>query len=96
MPTLAEVKKALRIDNSFSDTIIQQTMDSGQAALFSTIGYNADMEKPNTSDATKFNRLLKTYVTEYVRSLYFQVDNSKLLDAIQSQMETLVEEPADE
>lgn len=96
MPTLAEVKKALRIDNSFSDTIIQQTMDSGQAALFSTIGYNADLEEPNISDDTKFNRLLKTYVTEYVRSLYFQVDNSKLLDAIQSQMETLVEEPADE
>lgn len=96
MPTLAEIKKALRIDNSFSDTIIQQTMNSGQAALFSTIGYNADLEEPNTSDSVKFNKLLKTYVTEYVRSLYFQVDNQRLLDAVQTQMETLVEEPADE
>jgi len=82
MPTLAEIKKALRIDNSFSDAIIQNLMDSGKTALFSNIGYDADLTEPNTTDPTKFNRLLKTYIAEYVRSLYFGIDNSKVLDAV--------------
>ena len=90
MPTLAEVKKALRIDNTFSDSIIQQIMDSGESSLFVTIGYDTDALEPNVSDQDKFERLLKVYIVEYVRSLYFQIDNQKALDAIQTQMEALV------
>lgn len=91
MITVAEVKQALRIDSTFtySDTQIQSLIDSATAALFATIGYDESVE---LIDAGVFEKLLKTYVVEYVRGFYFQFDNEKQLNALQTQLQACIKE----
>ena len=88
MITLADVKYRLRIDNEFNDAQIEALMSTAVAALKPSIGYDS---ASSTTDS-KFDTLLDTYVVEYVRALYFQIDNGRVLDALQMQMQALITE----
>lgn len=85
---LAELKQALRIDNDYNDNQIQILLESANASLLATIGYNEDSI---IIDKERFNKLLKTFEIEYVRAFYFSFDNQRVLDALQMQLQALIE-----
>ncbi len=88
MITLADVKHRLRIDNNFNDTQIQALMYAAESSLKATIGYD---QASSYTDA-KFEKLFDTFVCEYVRALYFQIDNQRMLDVMQAQLQALISE----
>ncbi len=83
--SLEQVKENLRIDNDYSDLIIQGYIDSAIAALSSTIGYTSD-----TLVLLEFDKLMTTYVNEYVRGLFFEKDNERMLNVMQTQLEAMI------
>lgn len=85
--TLEVLKQSLRIDGNYNDFHISSLMESAKASLKATIGYNEDSE---LEDSTAFNQLQDTFITEYVRGLYFQIDNQKTLDALQMQLQSFI------
>ena len=88
--TLVKLKQSLHLDdNDFNDMYLNSLMNSAESSLLPTIGYNNIVR---IEDQSKFNMLKDTFVVEYVRGLYFHVDNQKILDALQMQMQSLIEE----
>lgn len=80
---LEDIKRGLRIDNTYSDELIQTYIDSSIAALFVTVG----RDLPNNLE---FQKLKKTYVQEYVRALFFEKSTERITDALQVQMEAMI------
>lgn len=87
--TLEVLKQSLRIDGNYNDFHLLSLMESAKASLKTTIGYDGDSE---LEDETAFNKLQDTFITEYVRGLYFQLDNQKTLDALQMQLQSFISE----
>ena len=88
--TLANLKYALRIDNNYNDTNLTNLISSANAALKSTIGYKTGVEKQ-----TEFDTLIDTYIIEYVRGIYFHIDNERILNVLQMQLQSLILETAE-
>lgn len=79
---LEDIKRGLRIDNAYSDELIQTYIDSAVAALSVTVG-------PTQNETEAYGKLKKTYVQEYVRSLFFEVNTTRICNALQMQMQAL-------
>ncbi len=79
---LEDIKRGLRIDNEYSDELIQTYIDSAVSALFVTVGKGLETED--------YNKLKKAYVQEYVRGLFFELDTERIINTLQAQMEAMV------
>lgn len=88
--TLANLKYALRIDNSYNDINLTNLINSANASLKATIGYKAGVSKE-----TEFDTIVDTYIVEYVRGIYFHIDNERILTVLQGQLQSLIEETSE-
>lgn len=85
--TLIELKHALHIDGDYNNQLLQSLWNGATASLFTTIGYS---EQSKIEDKKKFDSLLDIFITEYVRGLYFHIDNQKVTDALQMQLQSMI------
>ena len=90
--TLVELKHALHIDGDYNNQLLQSLWNGATASLFPTIGYSADSK---VEDKKKFDSLLDIFITEYVRGLYFHIDNQKVTDALQMQLQSMIIDEVD-
>ena len=90
--TIEELKRSLHIDGEYNDIKLYALMDGAKASLYPTIGYS---ETSKVEDSKKFDSLLDIFITEYVRGLYYHIDNQKVTDALQMQLQAMIIDEVD-
>lgn len=81
------LKRVLHIDGDYNDIKIKALKDAAEASLLPTIGLTSDNI---TASRKEFIDLKQMYIAEYVRGLYFQIDNEKVLEVLRCQLETML------
>ena len=97
MISITEIRDAIRKDDlPYVNNEIQRLLPIAQATFFAKTGWRIGGENKTlavaSKDMPKFEALTDSFVTEFIRTQFDQIDNAVTLDIIAVQCETYIKE----